>query len=64
MTENKNTYETKCRRCGHITEWHHSLHDTISALAFKLHMDESVNKAGLHQCNVCKKLTVQDLVSY
>lgn len=58
------TYETKCRRCGELTEWafqkvtKDSIHDWIK---WKIAKSEFPSE---YQCETCQKKTLQDVVSF
>lgn len=62
------TYETKCRRCGTIHEWAFckSYEEFIEENWKKLHLwvTEHFNCPSVNQCDICKKETIQDYVSY
>lgn len=63
--KNKNlTYETKCRRCGELTEWVYGEADRIEYMRFAKHMLEFVQVSPSRNCKNCKKSTVQDVVWY
>lgn len=58
-------YETKCRRCGEITEYVFGSKDKIKVNDFS---DTMENRLSAHPrdygCIKCGKMTVQDIVSY
>lgn len=57
-------YETKCRRCGELTDWHFSTTDRFTFLQFAEAMTDHIQFPRRHKCEKCKKETVQDVVSY
>jgi hypothetical protein len=60
--ENTLFYETKCRRCGSLTEWFGGYKENLHG--FMISMSKRTNDASQMPCKQCKKETVQDLVSY
>lgn len=63
--ESKNyEYETKCRRCGNLHEWHFSTADRITWMQFSDAMQDHIEHPRQIKCGKCKKETVQDVVSY
>ena len=63
--ENKNyNYETKCRRCGNLTEWHFSTVDRFTWMQFADAMQDHIEHPRQSKCDTCKKDTVQDVVAY
>lgn len=63
MKEENYTYETKCRRCGHITEWYGMARDQHQHQPddYKRYMYEKMNSPSLYECKKCEKQTVQDV---
>ena len=57
-------YETKCRRCGALTDWFFSTVDKMEWLDFMKAMVDYIRFPRNHHCRKCKKNTVQDVVSY
>ena len=64
MSDKSLKYESKCRRCGHIEEWHFM--DGYVAEWNRLHhwVFEHANFPEIGECRVCNKTTLQDIVSY
>lgn len=58
------TYETKCRRCGSLQEWHFSNKDQITSTQFASAMTDYIQYPRMRQCDTCGKSTVQDVVSF
>ena len=62
------TYETKCRRCGKITEWFGGYDADKSDREnwLRLHdwVTEHFDHPSVCRCDKCKKDTIQDYVSY
>ena len=56
------TYETKCRRCNHVSEW--TVHKSLNKENFNLAMIDKIKIPIQMICVKCKKPTVQDLVSF
>lgn len=64
------TYETKCRRCGHINSYVFASVDGTDEKEtqyfynlLRKYIDEKLTDPILHKCNGCFKLTVQDMIS-
>ena len=57
-------YETKCRRCGKLTEWYFSSADRFTYNDFTSAMMDYVQFPRILRCDDCKKETVQDVVSF
>ena len=62
--EVKKAYETKCRRCGHLTDWTFGDLEGIKADHFIVGMFEFIDHPRQRFCAKCNKDTVQDLVSF
>ncbi len=63
--KNKNyNYETKCRRCGNLTEWYFSTTDRFTWGQFAEAMQNLIEHPRQSKCDMCKKRTVQDVVAY
>lgn len=57
-------YETKCRRCGHLTQWYFSNRFGFPFSDFLFAMNDKIASPRQMECKVCLKETVQDIVSY
>ena len=57
-------YETKCRRCGKLTEWHFGLKKDIPHARLTEWINSALVTPRMHWCDKCKKDTIQDIVSY
>lgn len=63
--ESKNhTFETKCRRCNHITEWYGGTFEMRTSEDFKRYMHEKMTFPSVYDCKECDKKTVQDVVAF
>ena len=62
-TKNYN-YETKCRRCNMLSEWHFSNIEQFTFQQFSEAMNDRVQFPRSYECEKCNKKTVQDVVSY
>ncbi len=58
------SYETKCRRCGNISEWFLAFKRDMSKKMFLDFMLAKINTAAHGNCRNCEKYTVQDYVSF
>jgi hypothetical protein len=56
-------YETKCRRCGQINEFHYPASGIDEVQFFNI-MNKYIQAPQSYSCTLCKKATVQDVVSY
>lgn len=64
-SEAKNyNYETKCRRCGELTEWYFSNTDRFTFMQFVKVMNDHIQFPRANKCEKCEKDTVQDVVYY
>lgn len=65
MSEEKLFYETKCRRCGHMTAWYvkHKRFLHISK-SFDSFMYETSQYPRFFQCEKCEMKTLQDITTY
>lgn len=57
-------FETKCRRCGHMTQWFFSYREQTDWLDFSKYIHCRINDPLQYKCDECCKKTVQDIVSY
>lgn len=59
-------YETKCRRCGNISEWSGLPKEKSTEKSIKQikYFHDLVINPRQYDCDVCEKRTVQDVVSY
>ena len=57
-------YETKCRRCGHLTELHFGYIQDDQWNDFEKFIDNKINNPRLSDCIQCGILTIQDVTSY
>ena len=64
MKDKNYNYETKCRRCGNLTEWHFSTADRFRWVQFAEAMQNYIEHPNQLKCDTCKKDTVQDVVAY
>lgn len=64
MEDRNYTYETKCRRCGSINKWWFSERKRFDYSDFLIAMDSKIQSPRVYHCKICKKETVQDVVSY
>jgi len=58
------TYETKCRRCGKLTTWVFCEVGQIDNTRVLDAIHNKIIQPRLERCDVCKKNTIQDIVSY
>lgn len=65
MEENikRNTYETKCRRCGNLITWYFSNYVAFQYPVFMDAINDHIKNPRLMDCKYCDKQTVQELVS-
>lgn len=61
MSDTGHCYETKCRRCGKIASWYSGIESWDDF--YKYCCQESKNPI-LCKCEVCKRKTFQDIVSF
>lgn len=64
MPDKNYNYETKCRRCGSLTDWYFSSADRFTYMEFVEAMTDYIQYPRTYKCKSCKKETVQDVVSY
>jgi hypothetical protein len=57
------SYESKCRRCGHITEFYFAGPDMITHEHFMVAILDYVANPRFRHCESCSKETVQEVVS-
>ena len=57
-------YETKCRRCGTISDWVFGDANRSEFNDFEKCMRDYIEEPRTFDCWDCKKVTVQDLVYY
>lgn len=57
-------YETKCRRCGKLTEWFLAVKGSMSKITFISYIGEKSGFASTYKCSRCKKSTIQDLIGH
>ena len=57
-------YETKCRRCSHMTEWFLSDKKQVEWKDVLKYMTEKIAIPSVCICKKCEKETVQDVVHY
>lgn len=58
-------YEHKCRKCGKITEMFYSERgDKEQWLRFSNHLHDMVIEPRCEECEVCKRWTVHEIISY
>lgn len=58
------TYETKCRRCGEMSEWMGIDKEYRYNIFTAGWIVEKMNNPSTCQCKKCGKETVQDVVSF
>jgi len=57
-------YETKCRRCNTFHHWYFSQRTTVAWADFANSVQDFIGTPRQYDCDVCKRETVQDVVSY
>lgn len=57
-------FETKCRRCGHLSEWFFGSRETIKFESFSYAMMDHIANPRMMNCEKCNRLTVQEVVTY
>lgn len=62
--DKNHTFETKCRRCGNITEWYGGSFEMHTSEVFRHYMSEKMSFPSIYMCKVCEKETVQDVVAF
>lgn len=58
------TYESKCRRCGNITEWAFPGYETFEKRIQIEWQVEKMNYPSEGRCDKCEKHTIQDVVAF
>lgn len=64
MQDKNYNYETKCRRCGTLTEWYFAPLSAFTYVEFVEVMTNHIQYPRTRECKKCEKYTVQDIVSY
>ena len=58
------TYETKCKRCGEISEWFFAKLESVNYSDYLHWINEKMQYVGSYHCGKCGKITVHEVVSY
>lgn len=61
---NEYTYETKCRRCGNMSDWVMDTHDAYNDSEFIEFIHQISQYIRTYYCEECHGDTIQDVVSY
>jgi hypothetical protein len=64
MNEEQYSFETKCRRCGHVSEWYAGEKKVLPYKDFERIISDFLNTPTVRDCDKCAKSTVQDLIAY
>lgn len=64
MAQKYYNYETKCRRCSLLTNWHFSVVGVVPYSDFLVAIDDKIQYPRAKWCDTCNKQTLQEVVAY